>query len=94
MAIIIDNFVAASKPARIKTIPPTISCFQDIATTAVRMRVGILCINRPIAICWKFESSEKTSNDNIAKNRMNIIDKTLGAQYRYLLMFFFICIYL
>jgi hypothetical protein len=25
---------------------------------------------------------------------MNIIDKTLGAQYRYLLMFFFICIYL
>ena len=36
-----------NSPARIKTIPPTISCFQDISKTINKTSEGILCINNP-----------------------------------------------
>jgi len=75
-------------PAKIKIIPPTISCFQDINKTANRINTGILCINNPTTICQKLNSGEITSNENNAKKHINIIDKILGVQYINLFIFF------
>jgi len=77
-----------SNPARIKTTPPTISRFQDIIRTANKTNAGILCISKPTTICQKLKPGSKTSKENNAKKHINIIDRILGVQYRYLLIFF------
>lgn len=40
-------------PAKMKAIPPTISCFQDIIKITSRIRDGRLCINNPIIVSQK-----------------------------------------
>ena len=75
-------------PARIKTIPPTISCFQDIHKTINKINTGTLCINNPMSICQKLNSEEITSRDINAKKRIKSIAKILGVQYRNLLLLF------
>jgi hypothetical protein len=79
-------------PARIKTIPPTISRFHDINKTISKINTGILCINKPAAICQKLNSGEITSSENNAKKHINAIDKILGVQY--INLFIFVSIYL
>ncbi len=63
-----------------KAIPPTISYLQEINKTINRISTGILCMNNPINISLKVDAESKTSNENIAKNSMNKIDKILGVQ--------------
>ncbi len=67
-------------PAKIKTIPPTISRFHEIATTAARIRAGILCINNPTAISQALNPGSKTSNENNIRKRTSTIDRILGVQ--------------
>ena len=77
-------------PAKIKIIPPTISCFHDIIKIINKNNAGMLCINKPSAICQAVRPGSKTSNENIIKKRTNIIPNILGVQYINLLIFFFI----
>jgi len=72
-------------PARMKAIPPTISCFHDINKIISKINTGMLCINNPSKICQKLNSGEKTSNDISAKNSKNMIVNILGVQYNPLL---------
>lgn len=76
-------------PARMKAIPPTISYFQDIQRTAIKMNTGILCIKNATTVPQKPKPVPKTSRDIRAKNAMKMIDTILGAQYTNLLTFFF-----
>ena len=55
----INNKKIYKSPAKIKAIPPTISCFQDINKTTNKTSAGILCINNPTAICQKLNPGEK-----------------------------------
>jgi hypothetical protein len=80
-------------PARIKTIPPTISCFQDINKTINKINTGILCINNPSTVPQKPNFISKISKEKMAKNSIKIIDKILGVQYTDLLIFFSILSY-
>jgi len=68
-----------------KTIPPTISCFQEIIKIINKNKAGILCTNKPTAIWLAVDSGSKISSENNIKKIMNIIDNILGAQYKYLL---------
>jgi len=88
LGIVINKLTIYNIPAKIKTTPPTISCFQDIDRTANRINTGILCINNPTTICQKLNSGEITSNENNAKKHINIIDRILGVQYINLFIFF------
>jgi len=76
-----------ANPARIKTIPPTISYFQEINRTINKINTGILWINSPNIVCQKLSSEEKTSKDIKARKMRNIIDRILGVQYTNLLIF-------
>lgn len=76
------------KPANAKVIAPTISCFHDIIKTIDKIMDGILCINKPINVCQKFNPESKISKENSAKNKINMIDKILGAQYINLFVYF------
>jgi len=67
-------------PAKIKAMPPTISCFQDINRTINKISAGILCMNNPRIVSQKPNPVPRTSKENIAKNRMKMIDRVLGAQ--------------
>ena len=69
-----------NNPAMAKVIAPTISCFQEIIKRIVKIKTGILCMNNPKIICQMLDSGEITSNENKAKNKINIIDNILGAQ--------------
>jgi len=86
--IFIDIIATYNIPAKIKTIPPTISCFQDIKRITNKINTGILCINNPTTICQKLNSGEITSNENNAKKQIKIIDRILGVQYINLFIFF------
>ena len=79
-----------AKPARMKTIPPTISCFQEIIRTINKTKTGILCMNNPRTVPQKSYCASKISKENMARKRRNKIDKILGAQYTNLLIFGFI----
>lgn len=81
-------------PAKIKAIPPTISRFQDISKIIDRINTGILCIINPNIVPQKLKFDSKTSKENIAKNRIKIIDRILGDQYKNLFILFFIYIVL
>ena len=48
---------------------------------------GMLCINKPRIVSQKPNFMSKMSNEKSIKNKMNIIDKILGAQYTNLLIF-------
>jgi hypothetical protein len=87
LSAFINIITTYNVPAEIKTIPPTISCFQDIIRVINKINTGILCINNPTTICQKFNSGEITSNENKAKKQINIIDRILGVQYTNLLVF-------
>ena len=75
-------------PARIKTIPPTISYFQDIHRIIARTNTGILCIKSPNIVPQKPRFSSKTSSENIVRKRRNSIHRIRGVQYINLLIFF------
>jgi hypothetical protein len=53
------------------------------------MKTGMLCMKRPKTVPQKPRPRSKMSNENIARKRRNIIDRILGIQYMYLLIFFF-----
>lgn len=74
-------------PAIIKAIPPTISYFHDIHIITANNNAGILCINKAKTVCQKPEFSSKTSQENIVRNRTNIIDNILGVHNTNLLIF-------
>jgi hypothetical protein len=76
----INKITMYNIPAKIKAIPPTISCFQDINKTTNKIKTGILCINKPTAICQKLNSGEMTSKENNAKKHKKTIDRILGVQ--------------
>lgn len=69
-----------TNPAKIKTIPPTISYFHDIINTITNINAGMLCINKPIMMSLAVAPGVNTSSENIAKNIINNIDITLGTQ--------------
>lgn len=77
-----------NSPARIKAIPPTISCFQEITKITNKMSDGILCMNNPAIVCQNPKFISKTSSEKRARKRMNSIDKILGVQYINPLIFF------
>jgi hypothetical protein len=76
-----------NNPARIKAIPPTISCFQETNRTINKINDGILCITNPKIVCQNPRFISKTSSEKRARKRMNSIDKILGVQYTNLLIF-------
>ena len=47
----IANKTLYNNPAKIKTIPPTISYFHEIIKMSSKNKAGILCINKPTIIC-------------------------------------------
>jgi hypothetical protein len=69
-----------SNPARIKTIPPSHSCFQDIRRTTSKIKTGRLCINNPSAHSRTPLQLSNTSKENIAKKSRNKIERTRGVQ--------------
>jgi len=88
LRIFINKITIYNIPAKIKTIPPTISCFQDINRTINKTNAGILCTNNPNTVSQKPNFMSKTSKENMAKNSIKIIDKILGVQYTNLFIFF------
>jgi len=86
----IANKTLYNNPAKIKTIPPTISYFHEIIKKINKINEGILCINKLMIICQTVSPGSKISNENIIKKRIKIIPKILGVQYINLLIFFFI----
>jgi hypothetical protein len=63
-----------------KVIAPTSSCFQAIMRRPVRIKTGMLCIIRPMMISPTLRPGSITSKENMARNRINRIDKILGVQ--------------
>jgi len=87
VSLTMENIMCAM-PARMNAIPPTISYFHDTHRTIARIKEGMLCMNRPTAICQPVNPGSKTSNENTIKKRINIIANILGIQYTYLFIFF------
>ena len=83
-----------SNPAKKNVIAPTISFFQEIIKTAVRINTGILCNRNAKIVCQNVKPVPKTSKDIKAINAMRSIDKILGVQYMNLLIFFIIEVYI
>jgi hypothetical protein len=64
-----------------KTTPPTISRFQEIARTAIKIKTGMLWMRKPARVSQKPAPVPKTSNENSARKAMKIMASTLGVQY-------------
>lgn len=69
-----------NNPAKMKAIPPTISCFQEIIKIIIRANDGMLCINNPTIVPQKPYPLSNMSKENRLKKRINIIDNILGVQ--------------
>lgn len=80
-------------PANMKKIPPTISYFQDTNRTTNKRNTGMLCMNNPNAQSTKLVQESNTSNENIARNKRNKIDRILGVQNINFLVLFFIALH-
>ena len=90
---LISIIIVKAIPARINTIPPAISYFQEIIVTINRISAGILCRNNPIAISLALKPGSKTSKEKTIRKRTNNIDNILGSQVRKECGFFILKLY-